>query len=91
MDFIRDDYYMQAGIADLTACFNDEFLCKAVTERTEKLKIAMEDGSIFFYGSYYIDDKMFESSATHADTPKGLLRNNWSKCGEYRMRLHHKH
>ena len=33
MKFIRYDYSMQAGIPDLTACFNDEFLCTAVTEQ----------------------------------------------------------
>ena len=31
MDFIRDDDYMQYGIANFTACFNEELLCKAVT------------------------------------------------------------
>ena len=48
MDFIRDDDYMQAGIADLTACFNEEFLCKYVTEQAEKSNISMEADSIFF-------------------------------------------
>ena len=33
MDFIRDDDYMQAGISDLMTCFNEELLCKSVTER----------------------------------------------------------
>ena len=32
-DFIRDDHYMQVGIADLTACFGGEFLQQAVTDR----------------------------------------------------------
>ena len=81
MDFIRDDYYMQAGIADLTACFNDEFLCTSGTERAEKSNIAMEDCIIFFGGFNDNDNGMFESSATHVDTPKGIateqLRKFW--------------
>ena len=72
MEFIIDDDYMQAGIDDLTACFNEELLCKAVTERAAKSKISMEAGSILFDGFNDIDDKIFESSVTHADTPKGI-------------------
>ena len=60
MDFIRDDDYMQAGIADFTACFNEELLCKSVTERTEKSKIAVEAGNIFFEGFNGIYDKILE-------------------------------
>ena len=59
MDFIRDDDYMQAGIADLMACFNDELLCKTVNERAEKSKISMESVSIFFVGFNEIDDNVF--------------------------------
>ena len=81
MDLIRDDNYMQAGIADLTACLNEEFLCKSVTERASKSNIAMEAGSIFFDDLNDIDDNFFESSATHADTLKGItaekLRKLW--------------
>ena len=70
---------MQAGIANFTACLNEEFLCKAVTERAAKSKISMEAGSILFDGFNDIDDKMFESSVTHADTPKGITAENLSK------------
>ena len=70
---------MQSGIANLTACFNEELLCKSVTDRSEKSKISMDAGSIFFDGSNDIDDKMFESSATHADTPKGITAEQLSK------------
>ena len=59
MDFIRDDDYMQAGISDLTTCFNEELLCKTMTERAAKFKIAMEAGIIFFDGFNDIDEKYF--------------------------------
>ena len=59
MEFIRDDDYMQASIDDLTAWFNEELLCKAVTERAEKSKISMEAGSILFDGFNDSDEKMF--------------------------------
>ena len=72
MNFIRGDDSMQDGIANLTACFNEELICKAVTEMAENSKIAMESGSIFFGGFNDIDDKMFEYSSTHADTTKGI-------------------
>ena len=52
-----------------------------MTERAAKLKISMDAGSIFFDGFNDIYDKMFESSATHADTPTGItaekLRKVW--------------
>ena len=35
-DLIRDNDYMQAGIADLTACFDKELLRQAVTNRGAK-------------------------------------------------------
>ena len=72
MDFIRDDDYMQAWIADLMKWFNEELLYKAVTEQAAKSKIAMEDVSIFFDSFNDTDDNMFEYSATRADTPKGI-------------------
>ena len=70
---------MQAGIINLTACFNEELLCKALNEQSEKLKISIEAGNIFFDGFNDIDDKFFESSVTHADTPKGITAENLSK------------
>ena len=72
MELIRYDDYMQAGIANLTALFNEWLLWKYVNEREAKLKIAVEAGNILFDGFNDIDDKMFESSATHAETPKGI-------------------
>ena len=72
MDFIRDDDYMQARISDMTACLNKEFICKYVTARAENSKISMEADNIFFDGFNDIYDEMFESSATYADTPKGI-------------------
>ena len=50
-----------------------------MTEREAKSKIATEAGSIFFDGFNAIDDKMFESSATHSDTPKGITADQLSK------------
>ena len=79
MEFIRDDDYMQAGIANFTACLNEELLCKVVTERAAKSKIAMESGIIFFGGFNDIGDKMFESSTIHAGKPKGITAENLSK------------
>ena len=76
MDFIRDYDYMQAGISNLTACSDEEFLCKAVTERAANSKIAMEAGSIFFDCFNGIDDEIFESSANHSDTPKVITAGN---------------
>ena len=63
----------------MTACFNEELLCKAVTEQVANLKIAMEAGSIFCDGFNDIDDKCFEYSATHSDTPKGNTAEQLSK------------
>ena len=77
---------MQSGIADLTSCFNEDLICKAVTERAEKSKISMEAGGIFFDGFNGIDEKMFEYSANHDDTPKGItveqLRKVWRVSNE---------
>ena len=56
MDFIKDDYYMQAGIVDLTAFFNEELLCKTVTEMVVHSKVAMKACIIFFVGFNEIDD-----------------------------------
>ena len=39
----------------------------------------MESGNIFFDGFNDIDDEMFESSITHADTPKGITLEQLSK------------
>ena len=44
--FNMDDDFMQAGIADLSACFNEELFSKAVTERAMQGKRAMEAGSV---------------------------------------------
>ena len=57
-----------------------------MTERAKKSKIAMEYGNIFFDGFNDIDDEIFESSATHANTPKGItaeqLRKIWRVSNE---------
>ena len=57
-----------------------------MTEKAAKLKMSMEAGSILFDGFNDIDDKMFESSVTHADTPKGItveqLRKVWRVLNE---------
>ena len=39
----------------------------------------MEAGGIFFDGFNGIDDKFFESSANHADTPKGIIAEQYIK------------
>ena len=70
---------MQAGIADLTACLNEELLCKSVTERSAKSNMSMEAGGILFDGFNEIYDAMFESSATHTYTPKGITAEQLSK------------
>ena len=53
-----------------------------MTERTAKSKIAMESGNITLEGfDDDVDDSIFELSAAHADTPKGVtakhLRKVW--------------
>ena len=50
-----------------------------MTEKAAKLKMSMEAGSILFDGLNEIDDEFVESSATHADTSKGLTAEKWSK------------
>ena len=49
-DFLRDDDYMQAAVADLTGCFDEELLRRAMTERTAKSKIAMKYGNTTLEG-----------------------------------------
>ena len=77
--FLTDDDFMQAGIADLSACFNEELLCKAVNDRTVKGKLAVEAGSIFIDDFLNDEDFVFESSAAHAETPKGVTAAQLSK------------
>ena len=78
MDLMRDDDYMQAGIADLTACFDEELLRRAVTERAAKSKVAMEAGSIKL-DDVSEDESIFQSSAAHAETPMGVTAEQLSK------------
>ena len=66
-DFIRDNTYMQVGIADLTACFVKELIRRAVTDRGVKLKVAMECGHVFLDGFVDKQDQLFEASAAHAE------------------------
>ena len=66
-------------ITDLTASFNEELQCKAVTEQAEKSKIDMEARSFLFDGFNNNDDEMIESSATQAHTPKGINVEQLSK------------
>ena len=71
---------MQAGVADLSACFNEELFSKAVTDRAVRGKLAMEAGSVCLDNiDNDSDDIMFESSAAHADTPKGITASQLSK------------
>ena len=79
-DFVRDEDYMQAAVADLTGCFDEELLRRAVTERTAKSKIAMESGNITLEGfKDNEDDSIFELAAAHAETPKGVTAEHLSK------------
>ena len=79
-DFVRDDYYMQAAVVDLTGFLDEELLRRAVTERTAKSKIAMESGNIALKGfDDDEDDSIFELSAAHVDTPKGVTAEHLSK------------
>ena len=78
--FKMDDDYMQAGVADLSACFNDELLSEMVTSRASKGKLAMEAGSVRLNDMFSEDDDLiFESSAAHVDTPKGVTAAQLSK------------
>lgn len=78
MNPMCDNVYIQAAIADLTAYVDEELLCTAVNERTMKSKIAMESGSIDI-NTDTEDVNIFESSAAHADTPKGITAEKLSK------------
>ena len=79
-DFIRDDDCMQATVADLIGCFEEELLQRAMTEQGAKSKIAMEYGNISLYGfNNNEDDAIFELAATHAETPKGVTADHLSK------------
>ena len=78
--FVRDDDYKQAAVVDLTECLDEEFFRRAVTERTAKSKIGMESGNITLEGfNNDEDDSIFELSAAHADTPKGVTAEHLKK------------
>ena len=71
---------MQAALADLTGCFDEELLQRSVTERGAKSKIAMESGNISLDGfKNNEDDAIFELAAAHAETPKGVTAEHLSK------------
>ena len=78
--FLMDDDFIQAGIADLSVCFNEELLHKAVADRAVRGKLVMEAGSIciddFLIGD---DDLIFESSAAHVESPIGVTATQLSK------------
>ena len=77
-DLSRGEDYMQSAIADLTACFDQDLLCRMANERTAKSKVAMEAGSISLCGDDFVDE-LFEASAAHVDTPKGVTAEQLSK------------
>jgi hypothetical protein len=69
---------MQAGIADLTACFDEELLRRAVTDRAAKSKVEMEAGNVKL-GDTSEDETIFHSSVAHAETPMGITAEQLSK------------
>ena len=78
---------MQAAVADLTGCLDEELIRRAVTEHAAKSKISMESGNITLEGfDNDEDDSIFELSAAHAGTPKGVtdehLRKVWMVSDE---------
>ena len=72
LDFVRDDACMEAGIVDLTACFDEELLQRAVTDRGARSKVAMESGNIFLDGFKDEDDLIFTTSVAHAEQQRGV-------------------
>ena len=71
---------MQAAVADLTGCFDDELLQRAVTKRAAKSEIAMESENISLdVFNNNEDDAIFEFAAAHAETPKGVTAEHLSK------------
>ena len=71
---------MQAAVAELTGCLDEELFRRAVTKRTAQSKIAMESGNITLeVFNDDEDDSIFELSAAHADTPKGVTSENLRK------------
>ena len=79
MDFNRNDDIMQAGIADLTACFDDELIHRMANRCGEQSKVAIEAGSIVLDGLNDDDNEPFKSAAAHAKTPKGVTAEQLSK------------
>ena len=77
--FVRDNNYMQAGIADLTACFDQELLRRAATDRGAKSKVTMECGDVFLVGLEDRQDQIFEISAAHAEPQRGVTAKSLSK------------
>ena len=62
---------MQSAVAELTACFDQDRLCKLANERTAKSKMAMEANSTSLWEEDDSVDELFETAAAHVDTPKG--------------------
>ena len=77
-DFIRDDDVYKAVVSDMSACFDDDLFCEAVTERTMKSNVAMEagDASLEDITSEVDIGKIF---ATQAERPKGVSPEHLSK------------
>ena len=76
--FNRCDDAMQAAVADLTACLDEDLLNEAVSKRLAQSKIAMEAGSINVE-AVPEDDGIFELSATQADTARGVTAEHLSR------------
>ena len=77
-DLSRGEDFMQSAVAELTACFDQDLLCKMANERTAKSKVAMEAGSMSIWDDDS-EDELFEEAATHVDTPKGVTAEQLSK------------
>jgi hypothetical protein len=67
LDFVRYGNYMQAGIAHLTAFFDEVLLCRAVTDRGSKSKVDMEGGNMFLDGFEDRHNPIFTTSASYAE------------------------
>ena len=88
-EFNRDDDVYKAAISELSVCFDEDLMCRAVNDRCAKSKLAMEAGSTNVQ-DITEDDGIFELSAAHAETPKGItaqhLSNVWRISHEEAVR-----
>jgi len=80
-----DEDTLRAQVCDLTACFNDRHLQQIMEEKLAESKFSMAIGSTTYHADNDEDCELFmpsgssEISATHAERPKGVSKEQLSK------------